>query len=756
MTTMTEAPAGTLTKARRWWSTTSWGAAWWQQGLAAAIAAFVFWPQASVDPAAGVDSSWQAGLALARTQDIDWGRDLVFTYGPWGFLQTNAYYTYGQSLLATIYQPIIVAALFLGIAAALRQRRAPLPSLVGALVVTGVVALIHTGHGSASGLQYPELAALGAFAWAAVPLLQQDAKRSTVWRTALGISVAAGFQLLIKLNIGLTMLAIALALSILVDWRAFARHAAAIGAFAVSVVIWWVASGQHLSELATWLTFSAAEASGYSEGMAFAANKYTDAAAVVGLVWIAVLVLTYLRGGPQIPRRLVLLAGLASVFGLKTALGRSDDWHFYVLLGIVIVAGAIIPFAKIPYRTFVTVIALMVVVQLGAEFAQSRAAGIYGNDRISLALNAPRQVIDRLVTLTVPDRLDQRIEQAKARQRALFAIPDRFIKEIASATVHVDPVHTSAAWAYNFSWQPVPVFQTYAAYTPELDGLNAEKLSAGPQFVLSRLSPTSPSIGANDGRLGVQESPRYSRALLCDYMVKGVENGWVLFEHSNSRCGPLTPLSEATVSDGKQITIPAPSGPDKAVLVGIDLEPTLADRLFQGALAPVFVPTVTLDGVIYRLIAANAAEPFLVSTPPGADGTNLQVNAHTIGVGRVAPGFGYSGATARLRFYEMSVASLPPSAPTSPVTGGTVVDANGNWQPSIGLDGVYAVQVDILTGRYRNSGGKDCRWARLANRDGHDVVESGGGNDPQVVTIQPSDVAFRTQNCGTWQAVPKG
>ncbi len=180
--------------------------------------------------------------------------------------------------------------------------------------------------------------------------------------------------------------------------------------------------------------------------------------------------------------------------------------------------------------------------------------------------------------------------------------------------------------------------------------MNSESLATGPQFVLSRLSPASPAIGI-DGRLGVQESPRYSRALLCNYTVSGVENRWALFRRSGPHCGPLTALSQVPVRGNDVITVPAPSGPGMAVLVGIDLQPTVIDRLFQGTVAPLTISTVVLDGVSYRLIGANAAEPFLVNTPASAGGTNLQIHAHTIGVGR-APSLGQGDVTARLRFYE--------------------------------------------------------------------------------------------------------
>jgi hypothetical protein len=104
------------------------------------------------------------------------------------------------------------------------------------------------------------------------------------------------------------------------------------------------------------------------------------------------------------------------------------------------------------------------------------------------------------------------------------------------------------------------------------------------------------------------------------------------------------------------VTVPAPSGPDMAVLVAIDLYPTIIDQLFQGTIASLATFTVVLDGVRYRLINGNAAEPFLVVSPPSVKGTNLDIHAHSIDVGR-SNSLGQGRVHARLRFYEMRVGS---------------------------------------------------------------------------------------------------
>ena len=557
----------TAGRARRWFSTTTWGAAGWQQGLAAAIAAVIFWPQASIDPVVGPDPSWQAGLALARIHNLAWGPEIVFTYGPLGFLQNIAYYSFGQSLLATIYQPVVVAALFLGIAAALRQRHAPMTSLIGAFATTGIIALLHIGHGSGvPGLAYPELAILAAFVWAAVPLLQPDPGRSTVLITCIALGSAAGLQLLVKFNTGLAIVGIALAVSVLLDWRALGRHGATVSAFAASTLIWWVLAGQQPANLPSWLKSAAAMMSGYGEGMALPLRSlrlYGETAVVLSLAWIVALCVVFVLGRPEIPRRYVVLVGFVSMIVAKTAFVLFDLWRSLAALGFIVVVVAITPLTgipKIPRRALVVIVATLLVGQLGLDTAGTFVSWI---SRLASWRRCRRPGKRSTAWSRWPCQATSTNASDKPRHASVRSTPSRtaIIKTIGSGTVHVDPYETSAVWAYDFAWRPAPVFQTYAAYTPTLDDLNGETLANGPEFVLSRLSPNSPATGNIGARLGVQESPRYSRALLCNYTLNGVEGRWALFTHTGPRCGPLTALSQVPVRGNDVITIPAPSRP---------------------------------------------------------------------------------------------------------------------------------------------------------------------------------------------------
>src|SRR5262249_10277685 len=59
------------------------------------------------------------------------------------------------------------------------------------------------------------------------------------------------------------------------------------------------------------------------------------------------------------------------------------------------------------------------------------------------------------------------------------------------ANLHSDPWAIAAVWANDFTWRPVPVFQTYSAYTSLLDQLNGDSLQSndGPSAVMRQQNP---------------------------------------------------------------------------------------------------------------------------------------------------------------------------------------------------------------------------------------------------------------------------
>lgn len=79
-------------------------------------------------------------------------------------------------------------------------------------------------------------------------------------------------------------------------------------------------------------------------------------------------------------------------------------------------------------------------------------------------------------------------------------------------------------------WHPLPVIQSYLAYTSQLDRLNARALGApnGPMMILRHRGAVAGSIGSIDWRFPGWESPAAMRAMLCRYRPVRTTAHWAV------------------------------------------------------------------------------------------------------------------------------------------------------------------------------------------------------------------------------------
>jgi hypothetical protein len=76
-------------------------------------------------------------------------------------------------------------------------------------------------------------------------------------------------------------------------------------------------------------------------------------------------------------------------------------------------------------------------------------------------------------------------------------------------------------------------------------------------------------------------------------------------------------------------------------------------------------------------------------------------------------------------------------------------------KPKVITDGTFVVGVDIEPGTYRSKVPGSCYWARLSSFTGSDNVIANDivSDGILVVTIQPTDVGFKTHRCGGWERI---
>jgi hypothetical protein len=129
-----------------------WRVPTWLLGL---LVALLGWRLGFALPGPGLDPSWWAGLYMATDQGMQFGTQVVFTYGPLGFLGLPWLWFSGLASIAFIYSAAIYLAFSCALVWTFRVRLgAPIACLISVLILAGV-----------AGINYSiALAALWAFA----------------------------------------------------------------------------------------------------------------------------------------------------------------------------------------------------------------------------------------------------------------------------------------------------------------------------------------------------------------------------------------------------------------------------------------------------------------------------------------------------------------------------------------------------------------------------------------------------------------
>lgn len=581
------------------------------------------WPIIAKPIATGLDQSWQIALHLAMWDRLRQGVDIVFTYGPLGFLSVPEPYLGASSLLALL----ATGAVYLGLVTALLvEARRILPLGLAALVVLMVARLF-------AGLPPFEAFQALVFVGCVEALSGRIRLRPEVIAATLG--VAAAVAALGKINVGIFVAGMGLVTALTMDrrwWRALAAYMASA---TVATLGLWLVVGQRLSDLPDFARGAYEIVAGYSEAMG------TDRDPALLWIYLAFVVSAGLVGwsarrlsaGWVRQRRLGLAALVALiVFAMwKTAFVREFPAYAFATFVVALVAlGA-------PLGDRRLWIASLLVVGVAFVGAAKTTPGAYVN-----VASSARSLINETVTAVLPGRARGAQQRNRALLRTRYGLEPAIVAELSGRTVSIDPVEAGAAFAYpEMTWSPLPLFQSYSAYTPRLDELNAARLRSAdaPERILRgiALNPDPPdwltrqrghplqpgeSIPVTiDGRFRWFEAPGAMLEMFCRYRQLASSAAWQVLGRSGQACGPAEPLATVKAEEGVAVQVPVETRPDRFVTVRVTgMEPSILDRV-KTLLFKADEWYVTIGNVRYRLVAATAGDGLLLAVPSSADGT---------------------------------------------------------------------------------------------------------------------------------------
>ena len=577
----------------------------WANVAFAAILAAASWPFPRIPIIGSLDESWQAALHLAIQRGVPFGSELVFSYGPLGFL-TVPWPWYGPT---TVPAFAVAAALQFGLClvVVLGARRA-LPGWL-AVVVAYLAARTFSDF-------EPSEALLSLTIGICAVLLLRERALSPRTVTALLVvgGVVAGAATLGKFTAG-TFVGVIIAITATGLARPWWRGPVTVVLIAAATALTlWLATGQALADIPAYIANAFQIVRGYSEAMGVDRSPgayWFVLLYLVGVALVTTIAAIHAMGGPRERILTLVLVGAVAAFALfKIAAVR---WGLGYAFGALVVTLFAVSTARVRRPLFVAAFVVVLLSQLAA----------LGRPPLnSLApISSLRSAWSEAATVLLPWRWTKAQEANEARLRRVAAIEPEAIEKMRGATIHVDPFMTDviAAWP-ELRWQPLPVFQSYSAYTTALDELNAEALRGdrAPEMILRQVRRvgSAPIDGPPtiDGRSGWFDAPAAMLETFCRYDEVAATPAWEVLARTTRHCGSPEPLSTIDAHTGDTISIPTESRADRFVIVRIDGLASVGDSIVTAAFkAPEWY--ITVDGRRYRLVIGTATDGLLLGVP---------------------------------------------------------------------------------------------------------------------------------------------
>ena len=611
----------------------------WLLGLVLAV---LTWQVQLAPPSVGLDASWIAGLSMATHEGLHYGTQIVFSYGPLGFLALPLifYPTFGLISL------VCLGALYIGFCSMLIWcLRRHLPwwlCLIAGFALLGLLPLIE---------QALILATL-----LAVALLEEERPPWVLNAYVLLAPTFAAVEALAKLSTG-PAIAVVLILGLIGArprrWQAGVFVALLVGQLA----IFWFATGQTLGNIGPFLSNTVQITSGYSTAMMRLVDvpswQVTLATVVAAALSLAIVV-----AAARLPFRdrrarwcAIVLVAICAFAIYKEGVVRPDAGHLSLYF-----SSACILWIGLPWRrTAWVVIGATAIALVGIPMRPSETKTNYD------VISNVELVGETLHALVSPGRREDLIAKGRAYEQEVYALEPRMLAALKGHSVSVEPWEAAATWAYGLAWHPVPIFQNYSAYTSHLDRLNTEAIESpdGPERILRENPPfiynefPTPDL---DGRFFGWDPPEQMRAALCNFRPLVISNRWEVLGRTADRCDAPRLIDTVEGHYGETVQVPTP-GPGEVVFVRIHGAGVGGFEKLTNLLLHARVRHILVNGAArYRLVPETAGDGLMVAGDPALlepEGSFSPIaQAQTIEVEGPGGNLGFE-------FYAMKVAPRP-------------------------------------------------------------------------------------------------
>lgn len=551
---------------------------------------------------ASLDSSWRFFASEAFVAGSQFGTEVVFTFGPYGFLYWSLYHptTYALVLLSWILFTLVYLGAVWRIGTRLKLPFSLRFSwLLGALILGAI--------------DRDNTVLNGILILALIHYFYVDNRSSSLFGIVL--SGVMGWVGLVKFTF--FVLGVIVTSVVAVDQLAYRRRMPWTAlVYLGSVASFWLLAGQNLSGFPRFLANSWEISSGYVDAMSISGGSKMELLQFVVIAGFLSLLVAE-RGWRQwrwhffLP--VIALTGVLYIL-FKHGFVRHDEHPIIASLGLIFL---VLSYGAVLWRTmhkdshkFAWAGLFVAVLLLATEtLTRHTEKGLIESAAQKCVRAIPSQVTACVRALSASSGLPQAHAARSAEIRTAHPLPT------IEGSVDLYPFEQNVLMAHGLTYRPRPVFQSYSAYTETLAILNANHLRGPnrPQTILFDVKTIDQRFPALDDGLSWPE-------LLAHYDVAAVTNTFLILTNSPERRTPDLPLlNKVTVQLNERVEVPAVR--DAPIWTRIDVQPTFFGRVVALLIKPppLYLDVTTRDGVEreYRFMPRVAGAGFLLSPVVG-------------------------------------------------------------------------------------------------------------------------------------------
>jgi len=601
-----------------------------------------------------IDNDWSQILHVAFAQHLQFGRDIVFTYGPWGFLARGFYPpTYHLSVFVWVILSLIFWRASWRLAHCFSSHL-----LLSSVWIIALTAFASIPVGDDINVRFVAFAVL---------LLSLHFFEGDRWFTPTRalLVVSLGLLSLIKFTALLQAVIVVTVIATDIVWR-HRRFPWVMPLLAASLLVFWIAAGQHLRWLGPFLIYSRELTSGYTEAMMRTTVK--EASDISYFFSVAALLFT-LMGNILWKRHrfggVLALVGMCGILAIifKQGYVRHDMHEISATTSLSVISLICLAMAWTQKQPGPRLASLFVLVAAAtfASFVFSRCFSTKG---------LPRQLAETLYPqrILAPMRVMFSGFLQQEHEKEFASLRSKQPLSMVDGDVYV--YGQTVLFANGVPYRPRPVFHGYSAYTPELAELNTSHLR-GDRAAHNLLFAIKPI----DSRLPSLEDGRSWPELLTLYDVKGNVGPFLLLTRAGSpRNYRLTLLQTVSARFGEKVTLP--SRTDGAIWAEFDIRKswvgTLVTTIYKPSTLTVTIMLANGEVGHFRLVPGLARSGFLLSplihntaafaalaSKEGSPSlAGLEVSALTISAVTESGSTVCYKAPMQLRFYQLSTQNV--------------------------------------------------------------------------------------------------